>query len=41
MSVGLHGKVALENAVNIDTTVQEKTSLIQPMPNLPLRSLTG
>jgi IS5 family transposase len=24
MSVGLHGKAALENAVNIDTTVQEK-----------------
>ena len=24
MSIGLHGKAALENAVNIDTTVQEK-----------------
>ncbi len=31
MSVALHGKSALESVVNIDTTVQEKTSLIQRM----------
>lgn len=31
ISVGLHGQAALENTVNIDTTVQEKTSLIPQM----------
>ncbi|VVM26965.1 hypothetical protein BSPWISOXPB_5653 [uncultured Gammaproteobacteria bacterium] len=38
MSVALHGKQAQESSVLIDTTVQEKTSLTPPMPNLPLKS---
>ncbi|VVM17740.1 Mobile element protein [uncultured Gammaproteobacteria bacterium] len=38
MSVALHGKQAQESSVLIDTTVQEKTSLTPPMPNLLLKS---
>jgi len=30
MSIGLHGKVALEPNVNIDTTVQEKNITYSP-----------
>ncbi len=39
VSVRLHGKAALETTVNIDTTVQEKTSPIPRMVNWRSKSL--
>ncbi len=41
MSIALHGRTALENNVNIDTTAQDKNITIPQMPNWPLRSSTA
>jgi hypothetical protein len=41
MSVSLHGQAVEEKTVNVDTTVQEKISPIQPMASSPLRLLIG
>jgi len=41
VSVGLHGKTALEESVNIDTTVQEKAITYPVLPKQKQKQKVG